>query len=112
VVREQRLEAGIQERLEVAAQNPLDEPGIEKRREGVVEPEFDRGSASLHVPRRRQPFPGSAMARGQVPAGRDVSLGTARFRDHFLAREQTQLDADPANPMPSPRVFVLAAMSW
>jgi hypothetical protein len=47
-----RIEGGIQQRLEVAADRRLDEPAVEQRRQGVAEPETHRRAALGDEPRR------------------------------------------------------------
>src|SRR5439155_16783495 len=83
-----------QEWLVVAADHALGESGVQERRERIAELEAHGSAALGDLPRRRHPLPGRLVARGEVPARRDVGLPAPRLGDHLVADQEAELDAD------------------
>src|SRR2546428_524989 len=68
IVRAQDLgQRGIEERLETPPQRALDEPGIEKRREGVRRRKPHHGTLPRHEAQWRDPTPRGPVTRGPPP---------------------------------------------
>src|SRR5205823_6064634 len=88
--REHGHERRVEERLVVTPERRLHEPGVEERRERVLELQADGRAALGHEGLGRDPLPRRAVARLEVPARRDVRLPAPRLGDHLLADEEPE----------------------
>jgi hypothetical protein len=92
------VECRIEQGLEMAANDLFDISRVDQRGQLVAQRQPHRGAARVGEAGRRNPLPGRAMPRREMPSRRDRRGPPPGLGDHVGRDEESELDPDAREP--------------